>query len=217
MKSDVQLKKEVEQELEWDLSINAAGVGVEVHDRIVTLAGHLSSFAEKLAARRAAQRVEGVKGVVVELDVRVPSHDKRTDEEIAASVRSVLEWTAGLSERAVQVTVESGCVTLSGEVDWGYQMKAAENAVVPLRGVVSVVNQINVRGNASARDIAGEISAALKRHAEDEARHIDVAVSDGTVTLRGKAGSFPERSIICAAAWSAPGVRNVVDQLSIGA
>ncbi|MEI6001938.1 BON domain-containing protein [Paraburkholderia bengalensis] len=217
MKSDVQLKKEVEQELEWDPSINAAGIGVEVHDRIVTLAGHPGSFAEKLAARRAAQRVEGVKGVVVELEVRVPAHDKRSDEEIAAAVRSVLEWTAGLSEKEVKVTVEKGCVTLSGEVDWGYQMKTAENVVVPLRGVVTVVNQINVRGNASGGDIAGKIGAALKRHAEDEARHIDVDVNDGTVTLRGKVGSFPERSIACSAAWSAPGVHNVIDQLSIGA
>jgi osmotically-inducible protein OsmY len=217
MKSDAQLKKDVEQELEWDPSINAAGIGVEVHDRIVTLAGHLGSFAEKLAARRAAQRVEGVKGVVVELDVRVPGQDKRSDEEIAVAVRSVLEWTAELSEKAVKVTVEKGCVTLSGEVDWGYQMKAAENVVVPLRGVVTVVNQINVRGSASASDIASKISAALKRHAEDEAQHIDVCVSEGTVTLRGKVGSFPERSIACGAAWAAPGVHNVIDQLSIGA
>ncbi|MEP9327735.1 BON domain-containing protein [Paraburkholderia phymatum] len=217
MKSDMQLKKDVEQELEWDPSIKAAGVGVEVHDRIVTLAGHLGSFAEKLAARRAAQRVEGVKGVVVELDVRVPNQDQRSDEEIAAVVRSVLEWTAGLSEKSVKVTVEKGVVTLSGEVDWGYQMKVAEDAVVRLRGVVAVVNQIDVRGSAGAADIVGKISAALTRHAQDESRHIDVSVDDGTVTLRGKVGSFPERSIVCNAAWSAPGVRNVVDRLSIGA
>lgn len=216
MKSDVQLKKDVEQELEWDPSINAAGVGVEVHDRIVTLAGHLGSFSEKLAARWAAQRVEGVKGVVVELDVRLPTQDTRSDEEVAGVVRSVLEWTAGLSEKAVKVTVEKGCVTLSGDVDWGYQKKAAEDAVVRLRGVVTVVNQIIVHGNASSGDIASKISAALQRHAEDEARHIDVSVSEGTVTLRGKVGSFPERSIACNAAWSAPGVRNVIDQLSIG-
>ena len=217
MKSDIELKKDVEQELEWDPSINAAGVGVEVRDRIVTLAGHLASFAEKLAARRAAQRVEGVKGVVVELDVRLPGEDRRSDEEIAAVVRSVLEWTAGLSEKSVKVTVEKGVVTLSGEVDWGYQSKVAVDAVSRLRGVVTVVNQIDVRGNAGAVDIAGKISAALTRHAQVESRDIDVSVSDGTVTLRGKVGSFPERSIACHAAWSAPGVRNVVDQLSIGA
>ncbi|SOE87643.1 Osmotically-inducible protein OsmY, contains BON domain [Burkholderia sp. YR290] len=217
MKSDMQLKKDVEQELEWDPSITAAGIGVEVRDRIVTLAGHLGSFAEKLAARCAAQRVEGVKGVVVELDVRLPSDDTRSDEEIAAVVRSVLDWTAGLSEKAVKVTVEKGCVTLSGDVDWGYQLKVAEDAVVRLRGVVTVINQIDVRGNVSAGDIAGKINAPLQRHAEDEARHIDVRVSEGTVTLRGKVGSFPERSIACNAAWSAPGVRNVIDHLSIGA
>jgi osmotically-inducible protein OsmY len=217
MKTDMQLKKDVEQELEWDPAINAAGIGVEVRDRIVTLAGHLGSYAEKLAARKAAQRVEGVTGVVVELDVRLHDKDRRTDEEIAAAARSVLQWTAGLNEQTVKLTVEKGCVTLSGDVDWGFQVKAAEHAVAPLRGVVTVVNQIKVRGRASPSDVAGRISDALKRHAEDEARHVEVSVSDGTVTLRGKVGSFPEKSISLNAAWSAPGVRTVIDQLSIGA
>ncbi|KWH20881.1 OsmY domain-containing protein [Burkholderia cepacia] len=216
MKSDIQLKKDVEKELEWDPAINAADIGIEVHSGIVTLAGHLGSYTEKLAARKATQRVEGVKGVVVELEVRIPDKNRCTDEDIANAARSVLQWNTGLSEHAVRVTVEKGCVTLTGEVDWGYQMKAAEKAISPLRGVSVVVNQIQVKQRATSIDVAGKIEAALKRHAEEEARHVSVLVDDGTVTLQGKVSSFDERSIVFNAAWSAPGVRRVVDELSVG-
>ncbi|WP_313066294.1 BON domain-containing protein [Paraburkholderia sp. LEh10] len=126
-----------------------------------------------------------MKGGGVELDVRVPTQDRRSDEEIAAVVRSVLEWTAGLSKKNAKVTVEKGVVTLSREVDCGYQMKVAEDVMDRLQGVLTVVNQIDVRGNTGAADIAGKISAALTRRAQDESRHIEVSVNDGTVTLRG--------------------------------
>lgn len=215
MKSDTQLKKDVEQELEWDPSINAAGVGVEVRDGIVTLAGHLRSYAEKFAARKAVQRVEGVKAVVVELDIRIPDENRRTDEEIAAAARSVLQWNAGVGEHSVKVTVEKGCVTLTGEVDWGYQMAAAEKAVRPLRGVAVVINQLKIKHRPTPADVTGKIEAALKRHAEKEARHINVRVGDGTVTLHGTVNSFDEKMITCNAAWSAPGVRSVIDELSV--
>lgn len=204
MKTDSQLKKDIEQELEWNPSIDAAGSGVEVRNGIVTLAGHLRSYVEKLAARKAAQRIEGVKGVVVELDVRIPDANRCTDEEIAAAARSVLGWNAGLDERAVKVTVEKGCVTLTGEVDWGYQAKSAEKAVTPLRGVAVVVNQIQVKHQPVPGDVSGRIEAALKRHAEEESKHVKVDVSGGTVTLRGTVSSLAEKSIIFEAAWSAP-------------
>lgn len=216
MKSDIQLKKDVEQELEWDPAINAAGIGVEVHGGIVTLAGHLGSYSEKLAARKAAQRVGGVKGLVVELDVRIPDAGRRTDEDIANVARSVLKWNAGLHEDSVQLSVEKGRVTLTGEVDWGYQAKAAEKAVAHLRGVCIVLNQIKVKARAKPGDIAGKIEAALKRHAQEEAQHIKVHVGDGTVTLRGTVGSLDEKSAVCNAAWSAPGVRHVIDEMSVG-
>jgi len=216
MKSDIQLKMDVEQELEWDPAINAAGIGIEVHDGIVTLAGHLASYTEKLAARKAAQRVEGVKGVVIELEVRIPNENRRTDEDIANAARSVLKWNAGLNENSVQISVEKGRVILTGEVDWGYQAKAAEKAVAPLRGVCIVVNQIKVKARAKPGDIVGKIEAALKRHAHEEAQHIKVQVGDGTVTLRGKVGSLDEKSAVRNAAWSAPGVWRVIDEMSVG-
>ncbi|WP_429262004.1 BON domain-containing protein [Paraburkholderia atlantica] len=211
----MEVKNDVERELAWDPVINSAGIGVEVRDRVVTLAGHLDSYVEKLAARKAAQRFEGVKGVVVELDVRLPDKDKRTDEEIAEAAREMLQWHTGLDENAVKLSVEKGCLTLCGEVGWGFQMKAAEKAVTSLRGVMAVVNQITVRGRPTPIDIADRIAEALERHALKEARRIVVSIDDGTVTLRGKMGSFAEKSISCNSAWSAPGVRMVIDQLSV--
>ncbi|RDU99346.1 BON domain-containing protein [Trinickia dinghuensis] len=215
MKTDSRLKKDIEQELEWDPSIDAAGIGVEVRNGIVTLAGHLRSYVEKLSARKAAQLVEGVKGVVVELDVRIPSSSRRTDEDIATSARSVLAWNAGLDEHAVKVTVEKGCVTLTGEVDWEYQARSAEKAVTPLRGVVVVVNQIQIKHQPVPTDIPARIEAALKRHAEDESRRVRVDVDDGTVTLHGTVSSLAEKSLALHAVWSAPGVRHVLDELTV--
>jgi osmotically-inducible protein OsmY len=215
MKSDIELKHDVEQELEWDPSVDAAGIGVEVHEGVVTLAGHLRSYAEKLDARNAAQRVEGVKAVVVELDVRLPNQNQRTDEQIANAARSVLLWNAGLGERSVHIAVEKGCVKLTGEVEWAYQAQAAEKAVEPLRGVRLVVNQLQVKHRPTPADVTCKIEAALTRHAQKEARNIHVRVEDGAVTLSGTVPSFEDKRIACNAAWAAAGVRRVVDQLSI--
>src|SRR5471032_2793027 len=212
MKSDKQIKQDVERELEWD----AAGIGVEVRDRIVTLAGHLSNYSEKLAAEKAAQRVEGVGAVVVELDVRIRDNDKRTDEDIATSARSLLHWTASLGEDAVKVRVEKGWVTLSGEVDWAYQRQMAENVVSHLRGVCAVVNQITVLSRATFNGVTTKIGDALKRYAEHRAKEIAVTFNNDTVTLRGRVTSFSEKDLTRRAAWSVPGVRNVVDELRVG-
>ncbi|AOL04205.1 MULTISPECIES: BON domain-containing protein [Burkholderia] len=215
MKSDSELKKHVEQELEWDPSIDAVRIGVEVHERVVTLTGHVASYLEKLAVRKAVERIEGVRGVVLNLGVRTDGGKRRSDEDIAIAARSLLQWDAGLGEQAVHVTVENGCVTLSGEVMWGYQMQEAERAVERLRGVTRILNEIHVRPHPTQSDVAGKIEAALIRHAVEEAGHVGVSVQDGCVTLTGRVDSLQERRLAFDAAWSAPGVRDVVDQLSV--
>jgi osmotically-inducible protein OsmY len=215
MKTDVQVKREVQEELDWDPAINATEVGVEVRDRVVTLSGHLSTYAEKLAAEKAVQRVAGVKAVVVELDVRLKSSDKRTDEDIAHTVRSILLWTVGVPEDKVKVQVEKGFVTLFGEVEWGYQSRLAERQASQARGVVRVMNQIKVLATVGAVDIGKEIDRALARHVEREAKRIRVTVEGGTVTLSGTVDSLIERSVVRGAAWSAPGVHAVSDQLTV--
>jgi hyperosmotically inducible protein len=215
MKSDMELTRQVEDELTWDPAVNATDIGVEVRDRVVTLSGHLTSYAEKLAAEKAAQRVAGVKAVVVELDVRLLHSDVRTDEEVANAVRAIMHWTVGLSEEAVKVQVEKGWVTLSGEVDWAYQSHVATRTISQMRGVTGVSNLIQIGGDAAAQDIGEQIGKALQRHAEREAKHIGVKVHEGKVTLTGMVDSMAERSAARGAAWSAPGVRAVVDNLTV--
>ncbi|WP_144156235.1 BON domain-containing protein [Paraburkholderia sp. BCC1885] len=216
MKTDQQLQQGVRDELAWDSAVTVSDIGVEVKDRIVTLSGHCGSYAEKLAAEKAAQRVAGVRAVVVELDVRFPHDDVRTDEDVATTIRSILKWTVGLSEDAVQVQVEHGWITLRGEVDSAYQRYIAARTISHLRGVTGVSNLIEVRGEAAGEEIGNKIRGALMRHVEREANHIAVSVRDGTVTLTGKVGSYAERKIARGVAWSAPGVRAVDDDLTIG-
>jgi osmotically-inducible protein OsmY len=215
MKSDRQLKQEVEDELEWDPAVTATDIGVEVSGRVVTLSGHPLSYAEKLAAEKAAHRVAGVKGVVVEMQVRLPQSDTRSDADIAEAVRSILHWTVCVPDDAVKVQVERGWVTLSGTVDWAYQSHVALRSISHMRGVLGVSNQIEVRGDVDGGDVASKIREAMQRHAQREANHIDIAVHDGTVTLTGKVDSYAERAVMRGAAWSAPGVRAVVDELRI--
>lgn len=215
MKTDKQLKDEIEEELDFDPTINSAAIGVEVVDRVVTLAGYPSSYAEKLAAERAAQRVAGVKAVVVDMQVRLPSDHVRTDEELAGAVRSMLRWTVGLSEDAVKVQVEKGWVTLRGEVNNAHLKQLAAQTIGHMRSVVGVTNLLGLYGPKAAADVAGKIGRALQRHAEREAKHIQVKVHDGTVTLTGRVGSHAERELARGVAWSAPGVHAVVDDLEI--
>jgi osmotically-inducible protein OsmY len=216
MKSDKQLKQEVEDELEWDPAVTATEIGVEVSGRVVTLSGHPLSYAEKLAAEKAAHRVAGVKGVVVEMQVRLPRSDARSDADIAEAVRSILHWTVCVPDDAVKVQVERGWVTLSGTVDWAYQSHVALRSISHMRGVVGVSNQIEVRGDVDSGDVATKIREAMQRHAQREANHIDIAVRDGTVTLTGKVDSYADRDVMRGAAWNAPGVRAVVDELQVG-
>lgn len=216
MKTDMELQRQVEEELAWDPAVSVTDIGVEVRDRVVTLSGHPVSYAEKVAAEKAAQRVAGVKAVVVEMDVRLPHTDVRTDEDIAKAVRTILRWTVGLSEELVKVQVEKGWVTLSGEVDNAYQSHVATRTISHMRGVTGVSNVIRIVCDAAAQDISEQISQALQRHANREAKHIAIKVHDGTVTLTGKVDSAAERSAVRGAAWSAPGVHAVVDNLTVG-
>jgi osmotically-inducible protein OsmY len=215
MKTDKQLKQDVEDELEWDPAIDATRIGIEVVDRIVTLSGHPVSYAEKVAAERAAHRVAGVRAVVVEMEVHLPQDDRHTDEDVAKAVGVVLHWTVGLRESAIQVQVEKGHVTLTGKVDWGYQRQLALRAISQMRGVAGVSDRLEVGGNVVSDDIGTSIREAMRRHVEREARHIEVVVHDGTVTLNGKVDSYVEREVARGAAWSAPGVRVVVDNLVV--
>ncbi|ABM37608.1 BON domain-containing protein [Polaromonas naphthalenivorans] len=216
MKTDSQLKANVIDELAWDPAINATGIGVMVTDGVVTLTGHLNSFAEKEAVERAIQRVDGVRGIALELDVKLSAEHKRSDSEIAQAAATSLRLNSLVPYDKIKVLVENGWVTLSGEVDWSYQLVRAEQCIRPLAGVHGIYNRIAIKPRASGRNIGEQITAALTRQAMREARHISVEVEGGVVTLKGTVHSLAEREAAVGAAFSAQGVSRVVDKLKVG-
>jgi osmotically-inducible protein OsmY len=217
MKTDADLKRDVEAELAWDPSIRASAVGVAVKDGIVTLTGHLDTFIEKMAIERALRRVAGVSAIALELDVKLSPGHKRSDTEIAAAAEHALMWNAVVPVNGIRLTVENGWLRLQGEVDWHYQREAAYKAVRPIIGVVGVSNEISLKQKATPQGIASRIEDALTRQAVREAKRVQVDVSGSTVTLHGKVHSWQERDAVQGAAWSAPGVVKVVNDLQIGA
>jgi osmotically-inducible protein OsmY len=213
--TDLELKKNVESELNYEPSINPAEIGVAVKDGIVTLTGRIQSYWEKVAAERAAARVEGVKAVVNELTVRLPYTSERTDEDIAQAVLNSLKWSVLIP--ADRIKVSKGWVTLEGTVDWQFQKTAAEKAVRKLYGVLGVTNLIEVKARVSKAEVEAEIESALKRSAELDASRIKVEVDGDKVILRGSVHSYFEREEAERAAWRAPGVRTVDNRIEVGA
>ena len=182
MKSDSQIKKEVLEELKWEPSVNATHIGVEVTDGVVTLAGHVATYAEKWHAEDAVQRVTGVRALAVEIDVVITGVSERTDSDIAASIAQTLGWMTNLPTQAIHVMVEKGWVTLTGEVDWDFQRRAATRGIRYLMGVTGVSDQVTLKaGSISASAMKADIEAALTRRARNDASQISVQV-DGSMT-----------------------------------
>ncbi len=215
MKSDTQLKHDVNAELEWDPAIDAAHVGVAVEDGVVVISGHLRSYAEKYAVERAVQRVAGVRAIAVEADIKLEPQHQHGDAEIAAAIETAFRWHAQIPADRIRVRVEKGRVTLSGDVDWDFQRHNAELVVRPLTGVVQLSNKIALRARRTPEYIEHRIKDALARYAEREARRVEVQVEGSVATLRGKVSSWPEREAVQAAAWLAPGISRVINELQI--
>jgi len=215
MKTDSQLQSDVREELKWEPQVTASQIGVQVKDGVVTLSGEVSSFAEKWNAESAAQRVSGVNALAVDLKVKLSELGGRSDADIARSAENVLSWSTTVPQSSVKVMVENGFITLTGDVDWQFQRLAAAASVRFLQGVTGVSDQIAIKPTLRVSAVRGDIETALKRTAVADAKNIHVEVDGSDVTLTGKVQSWAERETATTSAWGTPGVRSVIDKMTL--
>ena len=214
-RTDEAIQRDVLDELKWNAYVRPNEIGVSVKDGIVTLTGWVDSYMKKIAAEEAAHRVPGVKAVANDIEVRLPSSAERTDADLASAVLNALRWDAAIPAGKLDVTVSKGWVTLKGEVDFAFQKRDAERAVQRLSGVKGVTNLIVVTSHLSPTELKQQIEKALVRNAETDASHITVELQGSKVILRGTVRSYAEKKAAEETAWSAPGVTEVDNRITI--
>lgn len=215
MRSDSEIKEDVEEELGWDPDIDATDIGVSVRDGIVTLSGFVRSYNQKLRAESDAKRIAGVLGVANDIEVRLPVVNRRPDPDIARDAVTELQSELPYSSEHIKVIVKDGWITLEGRLEWNYQRDRAAEAVRKVRGVKGVINLIELKPRISPTDIRRNIEEAFRRNAEIDANRVQVEANDGEVILKGTVRSWIEREEAERVAWAAPGVRKVEDRITI--
>lgn len=215
MRSDSDIKRDVEEELRWDPDISSNDIGVAVKSGVVTLTGFVRSYGQKLQAEADAKRVTGVAGVANDVEVRLPEVDQRPDPDIARDAVAALKAQLPYSWEAIKVLVRSGWVTLEGQVEWHYQRDRAEQAVRRIKGVKGVTDSIQLKPSVMPSEIKRKIEDAFTRNAEIDARNITVEANGSEVVLRGTVRSWAERREAERAAWAAPGVAKVDNRITI--
>ena len=211
--ADTDLRDRVERQLDWEPEVTSTDLGVATDNSVVTLTGFVNSYGEKLAAERVTLKTYGVSAVANEIQVK-PLF-KKTDTDIASAALDALQARVDVPHEKIKLAVKDGWITLEGNVDWYYQKNAAEFAVKYLAGVKGVTNSIKLKPQVSTIEVKDEIEDALKRHAEVDARRISVQAADGKVTLSGNVRSWFEKVEAGTAAWAAPGVTEVRNQISV--
>ena len=215
MKTDVEIKDDVLDELAWQPNIDETQIGVIVDDGVVTLSGVVNNYSKKLAAEKAAKSVEGVKAVALDIEVKYGLEFKKTDKEVAKAIVDAFEWNSSIPEDDITVKVENGWVYLSGEVQWAYQKNAAKNAIKDLLGVKGVSNSISLKNNIKPSEVKDKIRKAFQRMANLDADSIILETHGNAVTLRGTVHSLKEKEDAETAAYKAPGVYNVKNELKV--
>ena len=215
MTTDLQIQRNVQEELNYEPKINSAEIGVAVSEGIVTLSGHVPTYDEKLSAERVILKVLGVRGLIDKLDVKPGISLRRDDRDIAAAALNALKWYSLVPEEKIKVKVNDGWITLTGEVDWHFQSDSAFDAVKSLSGVTGVTNVITIKPRTTSKDVQSLIKDALERHAELDSDMINVEVISDKAILSGSLPSWHEREEAEEAAWAAPGIKTVENRIVI--
>lgn len=215
MKTDLEIKQDVIEELKWEPFLNASQIGVSVKEGVVTLSGSIDSYSKKIAAEKATKNVSGVKAVALDLEVNLPGSSIRNDTDIAEAVVNALKWHSAVRENKINVKVESGVVTLEGIVDWEFQKNSAKMMVENLMGVKGIVNTIQIKQKTSIEDIKQKVSAAFHRSATIDSSGIDIEIIDNKAILKGNVRSWAEKEDAENAVWSANGIERVDNRLEI--
>ena len=215
MKTDLQIKNDVMEELKWEPVLNASQIGVSVKDGVVTLSGTVDSYSKKITAERSAKKIDGVKAIAEDIEVVLPGTSKRNDTDIADAVVNALKWHSAVREHKINVKVESGIVTLEGEVDWEFQKNSAKMMVENLLGVTGIINNIKIKQKSSVSEIKKKIISAFHRSATIDASGVEIEIIGSKAILKGNVRSWAEKEDAENAVWSASGIDRVDNRLEI--